>query len=146
MSAVTRRVSFALGVSVLPWLGGCLVAMGWAALGGSVSGMMRDLFGSGFSLLPLVVFCLVMAGTLLAEITRLEGFFASRFAVGGGVMVLSGTAAMVLGAVLAGEGGFVYAAMWTMFCGYPLFAFAAGSFLDWRSEPATHHRAAGQLT
>lgn len=138
---------FALGVSVLPWLGGCAVTMAWLGLrdGTAAGRAIRDLVGGGFVLVPVLVFLLVLAATHLSETGRFKGWFGSRFAVGFGVMVLSGFTAMALGAGLAGEGGFVYASMFVMFSGYPLFAFAAGALLHGTEAP-TAEDAVPQLT
>jgi hypothetical protein len=135
---MTRRLMFALGVSLLPWLGGCLVTVAWA---GSQSGLdargtLRDLMGNGFVLLPALVFLVVLGGTYLVESQRFEGWFGSQLAVGFGVMVLSGIIPMVLGTVVDGEWGFGFASMFVMFSGYPLFAFAAGALLHWKDTPA----------
>ncbi len=136
--SVTARLRFALGVSVVPWLAGCAVVVAWFSLadGTSPGGASRDLLAGGPALLPVVVFLLALAGTYVVDTRRFEPCFRSRFAVGFGVMVLALFTPMALGAVLAAEGGFVYASMFVMLTGYPLFAFAAGTLLNWRDTPA----------
>jgi hypothetical protein len=125
-----------VGVSVLPWLGGYAVGVAWIGLsdGEAVGKTVRELAGGGFGWLPVVMFVLVLAGTFLAETGRFEGWFRSRFAVGFGLMMLALFTPMALGAILDGEFGFALASMFVMFTGYPLFAFAAGSLLHWRSH------------
>ena len=135
MRRLCPRLSFAVAVSVLPWLAGLAVAAAGIGLsdGQAAGRTVRELVAGGFGWLPVLVCVLALAGTFVAETQRFEPWFRSRFAVGFGVMMLALFTPMALGVFLDREYGFAYGSIFVMFTGYPLFAFAAGSLMHWRA-------------